>query len=150
MLPIQAKLCTKCGKPHTEATKNCAHCKAERKAWRDANLDTVRAYRKRHYVRKGFERQKARNAGIRQEVVRVLGSKCANPDCRWQNEDGTIGCTNPVILQVDHVNGGGTKERNALSYPAMYRKILNGATGYQLLCANCNWLKKVALSEHRV
>jgi len=48
------------------------------------------------------------------------------------------------LLQIHHVNGGGTKERNGLDYLTYYRKILrelqNGSKEYQLLCANCHIL----------
>jgi hypothetical protein len=39
------------------------------------------------------------------------GNRCSNPDCRWQNKDGSFGCNYIRILQLDHLRGGGTKER---------------------------------------
>lgn len=81
-------------------------------------------------------------------VLVFLGAKCANPECQWLNKDGTIGCADLQVLQVDHVNGGGTKERQRMSYDSLYRKVLKNTTGdYQLLCANCNWIKKLAKGE---
>jgi hypothetical protein len=79
---------------------------------------------------------------LRKEVLDFLGGRCSSKICRWVNEDGSIGCTDYRALQVDHINGGGTKERNSLSYKTLYLKILRGSLGYQLLCANCNWIKK--------
>lgn len=43
---------------------------------------------------------------------------------------------------MDHVDGGGTQEIKRLGYHRMLRRILAGASGYQLLCANCNWIKR--------
>ena len=49
-------------------------------------------------------------------------------------------------LQIDHVNGGGKKELQSKKYynwRLYYRNVLSDTTGkYQVLCANCNWIKK--------
>jgi hypothetical protein len=73
---------------------------------------------------------------IRAELVRVLGSKC----CKCGMDD--VRC-----LQVDHVHGKGIQEIKAKGYYRMYldalTEINNGDFGnYQLLCANCNWIKR--------
>ena len=52
-------------------------------------------------------------------------------------------------LQVDHKNGGGTRERNRIQSMGIYRKVLKDSSGYQLLCANCNWIKRYEREEHR-
>lgn len=50
-------------------------------------------------------------------------------------------------LQIDHVNGGGRKERREdTRHPASYyQEVIREADSgkYQLLCANCNWIKYV-------
>ena len=84
----------------------------------------------------------------REQAVELLGGKCANPNCRWMNEDGTLGCTDRRVLQLDHVNDDGFMERKTAAQRAgYYTRILyaikNGSNRYQLLCANCNWLKRV-------
>jgi hypothetical protein len=53
---------------------------------------------------------------------------------------------------VDHINGGGRKQwKSFQSGEGYYRKILQdinaGSTDYQLLCANCNWIKKHERNE---
>lgn len=52
-------------------------------------------------------------------------------------------------LQIDHVAGGGTRELKAGSRGAYYKRVTEQAhTGkYQLLCANCNWIKRVENAE---
>ena len=48
-------------------------------------------------------------------------------------------------FQIDHVNGGGTQERNTIlkSANTYWRHVLNDETGkFQLLCANCNSIKR--------
>jgi len=80
---------------------------------------------------------------LRVLVLKKLGGKCSNPACQWLNADGTRGCTDERCLQVDHINGGGKQELKKLSRRAYYLKVLNDVLGlYQLLCANCNWIKR--------
>ena len=49
---------------------------------------------------------------------------------------------------VDHINGNGYRESVTIGYYGVRNKILNGnKADYQLLCANCNWIKRVENSE---
>ena len=100
---------------------------------------TQRVYR-RLYVRR-----------IRAAVIAYLGGKCSDPNCRWMNEDGTMGCKEVEMLQVDHVNGGGSKERKSLCLYSQAKRIMSGEHDdeYQMLCANCNWKKKHLKKEVR-
>ena len=76
------------------------------------------------------------------EIFGLLGNKC----CK-------CGFSDLRILQIDHVNGGGYKERKGLNYSSrnLYRfiltKIKQGSKDYQLMCPNCNWIKKVENNE---
>lgn len=73
-------------------------------------------------------------ADLRKRVVGALGGACK--EC---------GITDPRVLQIDHVDGGGTAERgkNNRNWPQIYQRIADGWTsGYQLLCANCNQIKR--------
>jgi hypothetical protein len=45
------------------------------------------------------------------------------------------------FLAIDHVNGGGTSERQSLRLDTYYGRLLNSAVplkGYRVLCHNCN------------
>lgn len=84
---------------------------------------------------------------IRLEIVRLLGEKCSNPHCLVPN-----GCSDIRCLQIDHVNGGGRKELEKFNSRVLYYKfvleqIKYGSKDYQLLCANCNWIKKYENKE---
>lgn len=74
------------------------------------------------------------------ELIEIFGGrciKCLNDDWR--------------VLQIDHINGGGSKERKTFSSPHMYRKhILLNVENYQLLCANCNWIKRYEKGEKKI
>lgn len=50
-------------------------------------------------------------------------------------------------LQVDHVNGGGKWVDPYRSTAAFYKKVVDNPDAYQLLCANCNAIKKHEQSE---
>lgn len=75
-----------------------------------------------------------------------LGNRCSSLNCLWVNEDGTKGCIDVRCLQIDHVKGDGAEDfkkgiRNG-STP-LYKAVLADTDGrYQLLCANCNWIKR--------
>lgn len=76
---------------------------------------------------------------LRAAAIAFLGSRCQQ-----------CGFSDIRALQIDHVNGGGGKERRALGTSGLHHKVLmNKDIGYyQLLCANCNWIKRAECSEH--
>ena len=83
-----------------------------------------------------------RNLGseLRKKVLAELGMKCAK-----------CGFSDTRALQIDHVYGGGRKEMRKFSNRHFYyRSILNGTldkSNYQVLCANCNWIKRYENNE---
>jgi hypothetical protein len=76
----------------------------------------------------------------RQEIIQLLGGRCVR-----------CGFEDVRALQVDHRYGDGADERRDYSGAAYYRHILRSLhTGrYQLLCANCNAIKRVENFEDR-
>lgn len=115
--------------------------------WAENHPEVIAIYAAKSAPKKR-ERIKQRRRERRASVIALLGGKCTSVECRWLNEDGTLGCSDPRLLQVDHKNGGGTQERKRLSYDVMLRRIASGKTdGYQLLCASCNWLKAHTQNE---
>ena len=75
--------------------------------------------------KKGFAR------GLRAAIIIALGGKCDVRNC---------GVTDPQMLHVDHVHGGGTRERRVqkLAGTMYYYHLLRGIRKgkYRLLCAN--------------
>lgn len=108
--------------------------------WLASHPDRVKEYDQR-YLKPRAKANWLRRRDLREEVIEKLSGKCSSQTCRWLNEDGTFGCTDHRLLQVDHKNGGGTQERRKLSYDKMLKRILESPDEYQLLCACCNWLK---------
>src|SRR3990167_10375303 len=97
------------------------------KQWTKDNPDKVRA----------AQRKYSRN--LRLQALEKLGSKCER-----------CGFNDPRALQIDHINGGGVRERKkGTSQHVFYRSIVNGErTDLQLLCANCNWIKRAERKEY--
>ncbi len=62
----------------------------------------------------------------------------AGPKC------SKCGVTDPRILQLDHISGGGTTERKKIGWAKrLYRtlELSNYPPGFQVLCVNCNFIK---------
>lgn len=80
---------------------------------------------------------------LKLKAIEKLGGKCCNPTCAVPG-----GMIDYRALQIDHINGDGCEERKTLTSSDIYRKIIKGETeGYQLLCANCNWIKAFEHNE---
>ena len=77
-------------------------------------------------------------SNLRIRVLDYLGGKCDK-----------CGFSDSRALQVDHVNGRGAAERRKTDAYSIYLAVLRGKPGYQLLCANCNWIKRVENNEVR-
>jgi len=87
-----------------------------------------------------------RYAEVRKRLLALYGSKCAR-----------CGFSDPRALQFDHVNGDGHKSRytyrNAKGQvvrsgtPTRYYDIASHPEKYQVLCANCNWIKRAEQGE---
>lgn len=85
---------------------------------------------------------------VKEEIIRLLGGKCANPYNLLPHPDW---CNDRACLQIDHINGDGYKERKLYPYKVIkviLEKIKVGSKDYQLLCANCNWIKREKNKEN--
>ena len=73
-------------------------------------------------------------ARVKKAVYALLGDVCVQ-----------CGFSDARALNIDHVNGGGSKEGSAIGTDGIYRKILkmeHPENEYQILCCNCNWIKR--------
>lgn len=87
-------------------------------------------YRERRNVERALWRDRRR-----QESLAHLGGCCVK-----------CGMADQRALQIDHVQGGGSKELRSedFKYSDYFKRLLSEPPGttYQLLCANCNWIKR--------
>lgn len=82
-----------------------------------------------------YRDQKEKRREFKRLAHYVLGDKCR-----------TCSFSDHRALQVDHIDGNGNvrrKENPSLNGVAFYNDvILRTSSMYQLLCANCNWIKR--------
>ena len=76
-------------------------------------------------------------------IYGVLGSKCIK-----------CGFVDIRALQIDHINGDGAEHRkkngNSNSYySSILKSVIAGENKYQILCANCNFIKARENNEKR-
>jgi hypothetical protein len=93
-------------------------------------------YKKDRYKKLGSKMINKNNVSNQREwrvkAIVKLGGKC----CK-------CGFSDIRALQLDHIYGGGHKERSTRKSDA--KKIATDVYGkekFQLLCANCNWIKR--------
>ena len=108
---------------------------------------------RRQNYEKNFENELAYAKDKRNEIMRklksILGNKCSNPNCRVPG-----GMDNRFCLQIDHKDGGGNKERIAFGGGLQMWKYYSehpeeARAKLQILCANCNWIKRGEMDEAR-
>jgi len=111
-------------------------------------LKRIREYHLKHHqykpskptrwgIKKANERR-VYNQLYRQEIIKKLGGKCVR-----------CGIDDIRVLQVDHINGGGNKEKRNFTNNQIRKMIMNdNGSKYQLLCANCNWIKRNEKKEY--
>ena len=94
-------------------------------------------------IRKYMKTEKGRAALRKQqlkphiEALKFLGGKCVK-----------CGFSDVRALQIDHVHGGGTKDFKKFGgMYGVYKNVLLEPEKYQLLCANCNWIKRFENKE---
>ena len=83
-------------------------------------------------------------ANLRKITVDLLGGKCAR--CEFDD---------PRALQIDHINGGGVQELSKYNcrkkyYEKVRDSFENKEGVYQILCANCNWIKRTTHHQFRI
>lgn len=74
-------------------------------------------------------------------IIGMLGNKCIR-----------CGFTDIRALQIDHIDGKGYEERRGLKtnrHKIILEQLMKGSENYQILCANCNWIKRIENKENR-
>lgn len=120
--------CQKCRSVDVE-TKSCAQCEQSfvptrqlRKYCSDSCRDTAQSN-----IRKTVRKQ------VRDEILRAYGGE--NPECLCCGE------STYYFLAIDHIDGGGHKQRKELGSGGFYTWIHknNYPPGLRILCHNCNY-----------
>lgn len=136
-----SKTC-RCGKLSLPDRTLCRECRNARNRRRYAKDGGYRkALQSKAKTRYNPEARKAAYHDARRRAFQVLGGYVCS-EC---------GFDDPRALQIDHVNDDGYRRRRNEGElgEALYRRVIKaGGEGFQVLCANCNWVKK-AESEGR-
>jgi hypothetical protein len=127
----------------------CKECRRKKDKLRDRRREVTGLPPQSEAVR---NRKRKYRQELRKNVLLFLGGRCNSPECTSVNLDGTRGCVDERCLQIDHVNGDGGKDRKVQNHvSAFYLRVMKDTTGsYQLLCANCNWIKRYVNKEYPV
>jgi hypothetical protein len=158
--------------PYSDLEKEKVCQRNYRKNHKEKIQDYMRSYRQRPEVKKARREYlkkfikthpeewrkivqrsgKKRRDRLRNEIITLLGGKCSSPTCAVPN-----GMTDKRCLQIDHLNRE-AKHREKYhgqalnSSEAYLREVLtsikSGKKNYQLLCANCNWIKRFENKEY--
>jgi hypothetical protein len=102
-----------------------------RDKWVKNNNDKICKIRRNSYIKK------------RIELINLMGGKCV-----------ICGFSDYRALQIDHINGGGSNEINRCKNTNKYYQDIKNLSNeernkkYQLLCANCNWIKRTEENEN--
>lgn len=126
----------------SEQMKTSQEIRDKAKLYRDMHKEEHKQWYKK-YKEENKEKIRIRNFNHRNDYRRrAIANIC----------DGIIRCVKCGFddfraLQIDHINGGGIREREGISEKAYYRYIFSLPTNeakkkYQILCANCNWIKR--------
>ena len=110
--------------------------------WEKRNPEKKKEGKRREYRRHKAAykaRSLAQTRAQRQLVIQTFGGKCVQ-----------CGFSDWRALQIDHINGGGRQDRSRFATKYSYLKsVLATPDKYQLLCANCNWIKRYEKREYR-
>lgn len=123
----------------------CYKCAHRLIYWPEQFRDPARRVRHR-------ETANRTNATKRVQLIQLMGGRCvcSEKDC-WH--EGACTVSDIHCLQVEHKNGGGTRQYKTMGAYQMYlfyaEHPVERERDIQVYCANCNWKKKHRLKEHR-
>jgi len=144
--------------------RNCKRCEEEfeigkfsnkyNKLCRDCTREYHRTYRKERSQREPefkeyIDRQRRfymrkRLIVTKEKLLSEFGGRCKKCDIADYR-----------VLQLDHINGGGGKSRKNGEFKStrqFFKEVLSDPgkfQKYQILCANCNWIKRIENGEIR-
>ena len=120
--------------------------KARNRIAQNRELHNARCNASKHknwgtYLERNNAANRITHARLKQEAITRLGGKCVH--CGYD--------TDIRAQQIDHIHSDGAKERaNNPNQLKFYKTIieLGGQGKYQVLCANCNQIKRMEAKEH--
>jgi len=100
----------------------------------DSSYNKVRYESTRNHI---LEKKAEARKVLKAVIFIVLGDKCVK-----------CGFSDKRALQVDHKDGSGADARESgRTGIRLLEDVLSNPEEYQILCANCNWIKRVENGE---
>lgn len=115
---------------HTELYRGQSSRRA--RIWRSKNIDKHRGYVKKNRIK------------TKLQVIQYYSPELKCIRC---------GFNNIKALSIDHINGDGRKHRELVGEGStFYRWLKNNSfpSGFQVLCMNCNWIKRRENNENPI
>lgn len=112
--------------------------------WAERNPEKRKEVSRKYYIKyrsRELKRSHLNLIKIKTELFDILGHKCMH-----------CGFTDKRALQFDHINGGGVKEIKKFKSPLTMLRYsrsnpIEAEKHLQVLCANCNWIKRAVNDE---
>lgn len=140
---VSRSVCNGCKELYTIERNNRESSNEYKLKWyhnhKEEELERRADRREKEIKEFGETRFKKSTRKRRLKLIEVLGGKCVH--CSF---------TDWRALQVDHPYGYGLQDRKRFknSYQ-FFNYVLKFPEEYQLLCANCNWIKRYENKEYR-
>lgn len=117
-----------CKQCRNTGSKTPAFRRKRRQYYADNKAVFQRSRHKRRKQERTYDRQRRQKR--REAIIKRYGGRCA-----------CCGESRIEFLGIDHVNGGGSRERQQRGYYPMMTRLLRSKeplVGYRVLCHNCN------------
>lgn len=122
------------------------------KNWYLRNKERMKSYYKSRYKEESYS-NKIKNTRIRilSEQKSFIFTNLGHVCCK-------CGFSDKRALQIDHINGDGYTSKiinktgsmcRRTNYYEVIESIKKNENRFQILCANCNWIKRVENEEHK-
>jgi hypothetical protein len=119
----------------------CRECKRKQQTTSySKNKRKISKFSKKYYIKykeRYLTRYKEKYKDTMRTIFSLLGNKC-----------NRCGQSDKRVLQIDHVNGGGSRERKLkgstyIYYDDIITSIKENEGSFQLLCSNCNLIEAI-------
>lgn len=119
-----------------------AQIRLKNKIWYDKNKEEINRCRREKYANSPFEHKLTNKIEVQRVRLKTLEHIKYPAVCERCGE------SNFLVLTIDHINNDGQEERKKHSTIQTWRRILkmkknDARKRYQVLCRNCNWLKRI-------
>lgn len=117
--------------------KKCIGCKNsfEPHKFRPGQIFCSKKCKWDFYNKRNSELKIKRYSEMRLKCINILGKECV-----------ACGSKDYYVFQIDHINGGGSQDKTYKYRYDFHSKVIKDPSWakkhYQILCANCNYLKQ--------